>query len=437
MLPPRLRSWVYLSSLSIIGTAAILAACSTKSRAAKGAAEVKFLPCDVQNVLAKNCQKCHGETPTSGAPMPLVTLQDLLAPAPSDASKMVYEQVGKRIHDTHKPMPQPPNPRLDDADMKALDNFVAQAAPAEATECTDDVGTGMSAATAFKCSDGETLQHVAPAEPIPILPNTDQYTCFGADVTVDTKHHITMLAPKLDQDKYLHHMLLYQVPHEVNKKPHNCETNRDDWQLVTGWAPGGGPLTLPEEAGMPEKEGVTHFALEIHYSNPGLDDGLIDSTEYQLCATPNLRKYDAAVMRTGSEGFVLPPHSDTTYTCQYTMPDAMDPITIISATPHMHELGRELFVVAPGGLVLGQPNYDYNNQYAFPAHMAIYPGEDLFTVCRWQNDKDRVIKFGETTGTSEMCYSYLTYYPEIKDPSWDWQAPVKQGDCRPSPAPYK
>jgi hypothetical protein len=321
--------------------------------------------------------------------------------------------------------------------MKVLDNYIAQAAPAMSAKCQEVDSTGAATTAEFTCADDEEMQHVAPPSPVVVAPNTDQYTCFGAEVEVDAKRHITALAPRLDQDKYLHHMLLYVVPHAVDSTPHDCETDRNDWRLVTGWAPGGGPLQLPEAAGFPELAGTTHFALEIHYSNPGLDDGIVDSTEYQLCATPNLRKYDAAVMRTGSEKFVLPPHADTTYTCQYTMPDAMEPITIISATPHMHELGRELFVVSPGGLVLGQPNYDYNNQYAIPTHMGVYPGEDLFTVCRWNNDTDRTIRFGETTGTSEMCYSYLTYYPEIKDPSWDWQAPVQQGDCQVSPAPYK
>src|SRR5262245_2864339 len=32
------------------------------------------IPCAVQMVFASRCQGCHSSTPTSGAPMPLVTL---------------------------------------------------------------------------------------------------------------------------------------------------------------------------------------------------------------------------------------------------------------------------------------------------------------------------------------------------------------------------
>ena len=45
------------------------------------------LPCAVQTVLEKNCQSCHAASPKFGAPMPLVTRANLLAPAKSNASK--------------------------------------------------------------------------------------------------------------------------------------------------------------------------------------------------------------------------------------------------------------------------------------------------------------------------------------------------------------
>jgi hypothetical protein len=233
-------------------------------------------------------------------------------------------------------------------------------------------------------------------------------------------------------------MLLYQVPHAVSPTPADCPTSgRNDWRLVTGWAPGTNAVELPEAAGFPEEDGVTHFALEIHYSNPKLTAGLTDKTEYQLCTTDQLRKYDAAVMRTGTENFVLPPHSDTTYTCEFQMPADMDGIHVISATPHMHNWGRELFVVAPGGSVLSQPSFDDANQYASPANIGVNPSEKLYTVCRWNNTSDHSVVFGERTGIDEMCYSYLTYYPAITAKGWDWQNAVQQAGCWVSTPPNK
>ena len=45
------------------------------------------LPCDVDSLLARQCRSCHGTKPIGGAPMSLVSYDDLAAASPSDASK--------------------------------------------------------------------------------------------------------------------------------------------------------------------------------------------------------------------------------------------------------------------------------------------------------------------------------------------------------------
>src|SRR5512140_3185561 len=92
----------------LFGTLAT-AACSgrggdTSGGGGSGGAKAGGLPCDVDAILAANCQSCHGATPQYGAPMALVTYQDLLRPAVSDKSRKVYELVGQRIHDKVHPM---------------------------------------------------------------------------------------------------------------------------------------------------------------------------------------------------------------------------------------------------------------------------------------------------------------------------------------------
>lgn len=46
------------------------------------------LPCDVQNVLAKNCWECHGETPSQKAPNSLITFDQLSKYADEAISRM-------------------------------------------------------------------------------------------------------------------------------------------------------------------------------------------------------------------------------------------------------------------------------------------------------------------------------------------------------------
>jgi hypothetical protein len=89
------------------------------------AAAVGALPCAVSEILASNCQSCHGATPINGAPMPLVSLSDLRAPAHSDASHKVFELVAHRTQDRARPMPPDPTKRLSDAAIGALQSWVA------------------------------------------------------------------------------------------------------------------------------------------------------------------------------------------------------------------------------------------------------------------------------------------------------------------------
>jgi hypothetical protein len=51
------------------------------------------------------------------------------------------------------------------------------------------------------------------------------------------------------------------------------------------------------------------------------------------------------------------------------------------------------------------------------------------------NDDDRPVSYGQRTGLDEMCYAYLTYYPKITDPTWDWNAPAENANCIDSPVP--
>ena len=52
--------------------------------ASTGSAGVDSLPCEVATLLATKCTSCHGSKPAGGAPQPLVTYADLLAPTKSD-----------------------------------------------------------------------------------------------------------------------------------------------------------------------------------------------------------------------------------------------------------------------------------------------------------------------------------------------------------------
>ena len=69
--------------------------------------------------------------------MALVTYGDLMSPTPSNPKQRVVDNVLERVRDDTKPMPQPPNARLDAAAMATLDRWVHNGAQPSTATCSD------------------------------------------------------------------------------------------------------------------------------------------------------------------------------------------------------------------------------------------------------------------------------------------------------------
>jgi len=85
--------------------------------------------CALQQTLRARCLGCHSNPPVGGAPMPLVTYSDLLAPARSNPSRTVVEIALERMQDPVRPMPPPPAPRATAAEVGTLTNWIAAGSP--------------------------------------------------------------------------------------------------------------------------------------------------------------------------------------------------------------------------------------------------------------------------------------------------------------------
>lgn len=78
------------------------------------------LPCDVIAAL-QSCTTCHGSTPAGGAPMPLVTFEDLAATSPGYAPALMIDRAIARMGDAQRPMP--PSGPAPQADIDVLQNW--------------------------------------------------------------------------------------------------------------------------------------------------------------------------------------------------------------------------------------------------------------------------------------------------------------------------
>lgn len=431
----------------LLATATALAACSGKPSDTGGTgggtggstgtstARANGLPCDVDAILASGCQKCHGQTPQFGAPMSLVTHDDLNKPAVSNPARKVYELLGERVHDDKRPMPPPPNARLDTAQQKTLDAWIAKGAPSSSDTCGGSTSSSGGGGVGVPSCTPDI--HVSlPTNYMMAKDKSDEYICAGIEVSATQKRHITAFIPHIDNSKIVHHIVLYQADTAQPAGPVPC--NGTPGRIVSVWAPGVQGFELPKEAGIP-LEGTTHYLLQIHYNNLQHLSGETDASGFDLCSTTELRPNDADVLALGTFGINIPAHGSLDLSCNLDIPKATADLHIIGAMPHMHKLGTVISTVNhPGGtgaaVDLGvREAWDFNNQYWSPLDQVVKGGDRLTTRCAWDNPGDVNVKFGENT-ENEMCFSFTMYYPKITDPKWNWTYPaLLLTKCAPTP----
>jgi hypothetical protein len=394
------------------------------------------LPCDVDKVLKSRCQTCHGSETKFGASAPLVKFDDLQKTHAS--GKKIFEMVAARIKDAARPMPPSPNPLLTDAESKTLEGWISAGAKSSPDSCTNEK-PAEDGVKPLSCTPDTVIK--APSKytlPQGVL---DQYVCFGVEINVAAKRHVTALAPRVDNSKILHHILLFQAPRAESPTPTPCSANGSaSWKLVAGWAPGGNNLELPPEAGFPEEKGTTHWVMQLHYNNAQNLPGQVDNSGYDLCTTDKLRPNDAGVVAFGSTKFNIPPRSTTTIKCDYKLPNTFQNVKFFNASPHMHTRGTAMSTERLAGgtgapeKVFSMPNFNFENQANFPIATSVAPNDVMRTRCTWKNPGDTTITFGENTG-DEMCFDFIGYYPNIPDrtilglPLFTWITPSQSATC--------
>lgn len=398
------------------------------------ATQTRELPCDVESVLARNCRTCHSSPPAFGAPMPLVTWNDLQASAVSDHTKKVYDLVAARIHDATRPMPQPPNPRLDTTDMATLDDWIAAGAPPSTGSCAD-ASVDAPSVTLTCAAD----VHMTPAAAFSMPANAkDLYACYGFDIPITSKRQIVGIAPRLDNTRIIHHLVLFQADRSESSTPGPCDlAAQAKWRLLYGWAPGASSFELPPEAGFPLDEGTAHFVVQIHYNNINELSGQTDSSGFDFCTTDQLRANDADAMVFGAQNFIIAPNSKLDLTCSYVMPPTTPELHVFAALPHMHQIGLSIGTTDMGHdgaspVDLGsRTTWDFNNQIYVDVKATVSAGDVINTRCVWGNTSSTPVVFGPYT-ENEMCFSYTMYYPRILDPNWSFEQPAIGATCLPT-----
>ncbi len=385
--------------------------------------QVGSVPCGVQRILESGCMECHDSEPRFGAPMALRTLADLHAPARSEPARAVYELVLDRVSHETSPMPPPPNAPLSAEQIATLQGWVADGAPAGAgcaepqAEQPEQPADSLPSEeeeppapeeTPADCDyDIELRAHfgnnAADDAPYRVPLERDHYECFYFRMPWNGDAHGLTFSPLVDDDRVLHHWLLYVQEGTVfTDGDHDaCAGRHENASLVAGWAPGGSDNVMPPDVGMHLPSGQTHmFVLELHYNNAAGHRDALDRSGVHICATEQLRPNTAGMQWLGTERILLggAGRHEVTGRCR---PRLQGPVTILSSSPHMHRRGRHLRTeirrASGGSDVLIDAPFDFANQVIHPTPETIFPGDELLTT------STRVGWWGSGRGPTTRC----------------------------------
>ena len=405
------------------------------------------LPCIIEEILESQCSECHGAEPGFGAPMSLVSWEDVHRPSKSDPSQPVYQRIGARIHDEMDVMPPPPR-SLTSQQKNLLDTWVRAGAPKRTGDCgaggaggsagagvggvgggAGTGGTGGSAGNAgtggsaggpvADCTPVSFVAHgaQAPNDPTPFntAPGGEHYQCFNFKAPWNEPVHGIEFNAIIDNSKVVHHWLLYSTATPLaDGTSAPCAGVHPDAVLVAGWAPGATDVKMPPGVGAELPWGPQgHLILEVHYNN-ATGSVEADRSGVEVCATTELQPETATVSWLGTELIAIAPNSPGVASSTCT-PNHPGPITILRSWPHMHQLGRSFrteILRADGSteMLIDVPSFDFDYQIGYDTPAVIHPGDRLVTTCEYQNPNPVTVTFGPRTA-DEMCYNFVTAYP--------------------------
>lgn len=355
--------------------------------------------------------------------MALMTWNDFEAAARTKPALAVRELVGKRVHDSARPMP--PNKPLPDDELKALDDWLAAGAkPADtdaAISCpVSDPEPAPNEAGPPEDSTCYTIHahgQSTPGDTSPWLVDDQHYACFYFDQPWPDGAQGVYFAPDYDHHPELvHHWIVYLDQNGINPDgtAAKCTGLHDtNPTMVAGWAPGSDNNDLPPDVGMFLSPPNKKLLLEMHFYHDGVSAPIATTSGVKICTANKSRKHTATISMLGSEYINVEPKSAATVqgTCT---PQYDGEIHILRSWPHMHEIGtgmRTDITFADGRTqTLGPWRFDFNNQVSYSTPVTIRPGDRLTTTCDYFNPRDTVVTTGTSTD-SEMCFNFVTAYP--------------------------
>ncbi|XP_012275259.1 tyramine beta-hydroxylase isoform X2 [Orussus abietinus] len=258
------------------------------------------------------------------------------------------------------------------------------------------------------------------------------------------KHHVLQFGPAVQKgnEHLVHHMEIFHCvsPTELEipaysgpcDSPDRPEKTQVCKKVLAAWAMGADAFVYPEEAGLPIGGGNfnRYVMLEVHYNNPELSGGHVDSSGMRFFLTKNLRKYDAGIIELGLEytdKMAIPPKQESFTLTGHCITECtgvglpQSGIRVFGSQLHTHLTGRKVITrhIRDGEEL---PALNYDNHYSthfqeirlLPKPVVILPGDSLITTCTYRTLEKENITLGGFAISDEMCVNYIHYFPSAR-----------------------
>jgi len=234
----------------------------------------------------------------------------------------------------------------------------------------------------------------------------------------------------------VHHIILYWCQ-DFNESFIGEETDCNDHANMpelkctqdinlAGWAVGASDFYFPEHVGYPI-QGKMYMLLEIHYDNPNLVEGIIDSSGIKIYWTEELREFEAGQIGIGANygstwvpGDIGDSHVTQSFhsapECSAnTIPE--EGVNMFVGLLHAHTIGVAMKlrhirnnVELPPLIQNDQYDFNYQQWITFPNDVKLLPGDEFICECNYSTSRVYPTYGGQST-QDEMCVCTVYYYP--------------------------
>jgi hypothetical protein len=187
-----------------------------------------------------------------------------------------------------------------------------------------------------------------------------------------------------------------------------------------------------------------YINLNVHYTNYGLDEGVLDYSGFKLYYTTAKRQYLAggfAALRVSlSPELTVPANVKRRFLTAHCIVKVDQPVVLTSVGFHAHLLGREMYLHrisrdAEGhahynGTIWEERHWYFDDQYnrdLLSRNITLKSGDELQATCVMDSTaRETSTPFGIET-TDEMCWVTAGFYPGGADNALDCRGPKWTG----------